>query len=437
MDDLPVAVIGAGPQGLAAAAHLVERGLKVIVLERGAAAAAAVSEWGYVRLFSAWPELTDAAARRMLELSGWTQPSDGYPTGSEWVEHYLAPLADALGDRVRYGATVTGVARQGLDKVVDGGRKEQPFTLHLHDAEGEEERIIARAVIDASGTWSCPNPAGADGYPARGEGRSAGRITYRIPDDVSAFSGRHVAVIGAGHSATHAVLRLSELALRAPGTRVTWLLRRGTTRNVFGGGVGDDLPERAALGSRARRAAQSGAVEVVTGFRVSEFRPRGESLTIVAEDRREVSGLDHVVALTGFRPDTDLLRELRLDLDASLEAVAGIAADIDPNVHSCGSVSATGARQLAQPESGLFVVGAKSYGRAPTFLALTGFEQVRSVVAHLAGDHESAARNDLAIFDTGLCGGAGGFDGQDDGCCAAPTVLQIGARPMGVNEMSR
>lgn len=432
MSQLPVVVVGAGPQGLAAAAHLTERGLDVVVVEKGERAGTAVAEWGHVRLFSAWPELTDAAARRILEPTGWAAPASGYPTGAEWVRDYLTPLAAALGDRVRYGTTVTGIARQGRDKVVDAGRKSQPFVVHTRDRDGGEDRLLARAVIDASGTWTLPNPAGADGFPAVGEAAASDRISYRIPDEVAGLAGAHVVVIGAGHSATHTVLRLSELALRAPGARITWLLRRGSVSNVFGGGAADELPERAALGSRARRMIESGVVDVVAGFRVAAFDAASDLLTIRAEDGREVTGVTQVFALTGFRPDTTILRELRIDLDASLDAVAGIAADIDPNIHSCGSVAATGARQLAQPEQGLFIVGAKSYGRAPTFLALTGFEQVRSVVAHLAGDHEAAARNELALPDTGVCGGAGDFDESASGCCAAPAVLQIGSRPVSV-----
>ncbi|MFE6996201.1 NAD(P)-binding domain-containing protein [Microbacterium sp. NPDC057659] len=433
MSELPVVIIGAGPQGLAAAAHLTERGLDAIVVERGAGAGAAVSEWGHVRLFSAWPELTDAAARRLLEASGWTAPSGGYPTGAEWVDGYLTPLAKALGDRVLYGTTVTGVARQGRDKVVNSGRKAQPFVVHTINQDGSDGRILARAVIDASGTWAQPNPAGADGYPAVGETAASERISYRIPEDVSEFAGTHIVVVGAGHSATHAVLRLSELARREPGTRVTWLMRRGSATNVFGGGSGDELPERAALGSRARKVIDAGIVEVVTGFRVAEFAQDSGRLTLTAENGHEVTDVTHVFALTGFRPDTGILREVRVDLDGSLDAVAGIASEIDPNIHSCGSVGATGARQLTQPEQNLFIVGAKSYGRAPTFLALTGYEQVRSVVAHLAGDHEAAERNELVLPDTGVCGGAGGFDAEDGSCCAAPAVLQIGARPVTVS----
>ena len=430
MSALPVVVIGAGPQGLAAAAHLVERGEEVVVLERGDTAASAVGEWGHVRLFSAWPELTDIAAQRLLEPTGWIAPTSGYPTGAEWVQHYLSPLAEALGERVRYRTTVTGVARQGRDKVVDSGRAEEPFVVHTRDGDGREGRVLARAVIDASGTWSTPNPAGADGYPAVGEAAASARISSRIPDDVSALADRHIVVVGAGHSATHAVLRLTELAQRAPHTRVTWLLRRGSTGNVFGGGDGDALPERAALGSRARAVLASGLVEVVTGFRIAEFESHGGALTIRAEDGRTIADVAQAFVLTGFRPDTSILREVRLDLDPALEAVAGIAAEIDPNIHSCGSVSATGARQLAQPEKDLFIVGAKSYGRAPTFLALTGYEQVRSVVAHLVGDHAAAERMELTPPKTGVCGGAGGFDEAAGGCCAAPSVLQIGTRPV-------
>lgn len=130
-----VVVIGAGPQGLAAAAHLRERGLNPLVLEASAGPASAVAEWGHVRLFSPWTELTDAASRRMLEPTGWVAPTQGYPTGAQWIELCLAPLADALGDRVRYGARVVGVGRKGRDLSVDAGRAAQPFIVHVERAE--------------------------------------------------------------------------------------------------------------------------------------------------------------------------------------------------------------------------------------------------------------------------------------------------------------
>jgi len=169
MTDLPVVVIGAGPQGLAAAAHLLERGEQVVVLEQGAGPAAAVQEWAHVRLFSPWAELVDPAAARLLARTGWEAPAEGYPTGGEWVERYLAPLAAVLGS-VRLGTRVTGVSRRGRDRLVSAGRADQPFTVHVL-TDGVESRVEARAVIDASGTWRQPMPAGADGLPALGEMR--------------------------------------------------------------------------------------------------------------------------------------------------------------------------------------------------------------------------------------------------------------------------
>jgi len=435
-NELPVAVIGAGPQGLAAAAHLIERGVPAVVLEAGDSPAAAVAEWGHVRLFSEWPELVDTAGVRLLEPTGWAAPTTGYPTGAQWIEKYLAPLADALGDRVRFGSRVIGVSRRGRDRLVDAGRAEQPFTVHVDSAEGDGYRLQARAVIDASGTWSAPNPAGADGLPALGETAARDMLSYRIPDfrDRDGFEGKHTVVIGSGHSAATAVLALARIARRDPRTTVTWALRRATAGKAFGGGEADELPARGALGIRAKEAVDAGLVSQVTGFRVERVIREGDRPVLVAEDGRTLTA-DRVVVLTGFRPDLSFLSELRLELDPTLQAPARIAAEVDPNVHSCGSVAATGARDLAQPEPDFYLVGAKSYGRAPTFLALTGYEQVRSVVAELAGDHEAARRVELALPDTGVCGGAGLFDGSaasPGGACCAPPVLQIGRTPASV-----
>jgi thioredoxin reductase len=445
---LPVVVIGAGPQGLAAAAHLMERGLEPLVLESGDGPGAAVAEWGHVRLFSEWSELVDAAAARLLEPTGWSEPTGGYPTGAEWVERYLAPLGKALGERVRYDARVTGVSRKGRDRLVDAERGEQPFTVHLADAAGNESRIEARAVIDASGTWRRPNPAGADGLPALGEKANADLVSYAIPDSQAPgrYAGKHTVLLGAGASALNAIIELDRIAQEQPGTTVTWVLRRGTTANTFGGGEADQLPQRGALGLRARAAVEAGRVQVVTGFRAAEIRRQGSAgpggdaarAVVVAEDGRELAPADSVVVLTGFRPDLSFLSELRLDLDPTLEAPRRIAAEIDPNIHSCGSVQATGARDLAHAqEPNLYVVGMKSYGRAPTFLAMTGYEQVRSIAAMLAGDVEAAERVELVLPDTGVCGGSGLYDDPESagggGCCApAPALLTIGGPSIGL-----
>ncbi|MEU9700966.1 NAD(P)-binding domain-containing protein [Streptomyces sp. NPDC047981] len=440
---LPVVVIGAGPAGLAAAAHLTDRGLEPLVLESGAQAGAAVREWSHVRLFSTWGEVTDPAAEKLLAPTGWVKPdASAYPTGGDWAADYLQPLADVLGDKVRVGARVTGVSRSGRDRIVDADRETQPFTVHVQYADGREERVLARAVIDASGTWSLPGPAGGDGLAALGERAAADRISYRVPDlkapaARARYAGKRTAVIGSGASAFTALALLADLAKAddGTGTHATWILRRGISGSTFGGGTADQLPARGALGLAAKAAVDDGHADAVTGFRTDAIERDDEGrLVLVAEDGRRLDAVDEVIVLTGFRPDLSFLDELRLGLDERLQAPVGLAPLIDPNQHSCGTVYPHGVKELSHPEEGVYLVGMKAYGRAPTFLALTGYEQVRSVAAAIAGDRESAERVELVLPETGVCGGAGLFDqpetdeaGDGGGCCApAPALIQLG-----------
>ncbi|MGW5347288.1 NAD(P)-binding domain-containing protein [Streptomyces sp. NPDC004050] len=446
--ELPVVVIGAGPAGLAAAAHLVDRGLDPLVLEAGTTAGSAVREWAHVRLFSRWGEVVDPAAEKLLAPTGWVKPAeDTYPSGGDWAALYLQPLADVLGGQVRYGARVTGVSRTGRDRIVDADREARPFVVHYENADGREQRVFARAVIDASGTWSTPSPAGGSGLAALGEKASADRITYRVPDlkdpAVRArYAGKRTAVIGSGASAFTALAYLADLAKSedGQGTHATWILRRGISGSTFGGGEADQLPARGALGLAAKAAVDGGYADAVTGFRTDSFERDGDGrLVLVGEDGRRLDPVDEVIALTGFRPDLTFLDELRLGLDERLQAPVELAPLIDPNQHSCGTVYPHGVNELSHPEKGVYLVGMKSYGRAPTFLAMTGYEQVRSVAAHLAGDQEAAERVELTLPETGVCGGAGLFDQPEaaaeetgGGCCAAPATLTIGAAPASV-----
>ncbi len=427
---LPVVVVGAGPTGLAAAAHLRERGQDVVVLESGDTPAAGVRRWGHVRLFSPWAQLGDEAAARILAPTGWQRPDGAaYPTGAEWVDGYLQPLADALGpDVIRTRHRVVGVTRQGRDLMSDAGRADAPLVVRAEGPDGAV-RIPARALLDASGTTHHPNPLGADGYPADGEGdaEARGLVVREVPDladaDVRAtHAGRHTVVVGAGHSAQTAVIALADLAEAEPGTRITWVLRRALTPTRVGGGADDALPRRGALGLAAAAAVADGRVALLEGFRTAAVERRGDGLSIVADDGRRLDDVDRVVGLTGYRPDLAPTAELRLDLDPSVQAPRRLAPLIDPNVHSCGTVPPHGEAELAHPEPGVYWVGMKSYGRAPTFLALTGYEQVRSVAAHLAGDDEAARRVDLTLPETGVCGGSGLDAGEPvavgGGCCA-------------------
>lgn len=242
-----------------------------------------------------------------------------------------------------------------------------------------------------------------------------------------------MAVVGSGHSALTALVALVGLANIDPATRISWVLRRGAVGEVFGGGEADQLPARGALGRRARQAVGDGHVRIATGFRTAAVEQRTDgALTLVSSSGQRIDAVDEVVVLTGFRPDLSWLSEVRLGLDPVLEAPVALAPLVDPNVHSCGTVYPHGVKELAHPEPGVFLAGMKSYGRAPTFLALTGYEQVRSIAADLAGDRAAAEQVELTLPETGVCGGAGVFDEPDaeasDGCCGAPAPSEVLSR---------
>jgi hypothetical protein len=202
---------------------------------------------------------------------------------------------------------------------------------------------------------------------------------------------------------------------------VVWAVRGASPSRLYGGGDADQLAARGRLGAELRSAVEAGAVELVTGFSMASLEIASTedgrtTVAVVSADGQRVAGVHRVVAATGFRPDLSLLAEVRLDLDPGLEAPRALAPLIDPAFHSCGSVPPHGHRELAQPDPGLFVVGMKSYGRAPTFLITTGNEQVRSVAAALAGDLHAADEVQLTLPETGVCS-TSVFVDENDTCC--------------------
>ena len=408
---LPVAVIGAGPVGLAAAAYLVERGIDVVVYEAGAVAATAIRSWGHTRLFSPWQYVVDPASVRLLEKTGWQAPlATQLPTGSELVERYVAPLAATpeLAPHIVYNARVTAVSRQGMDRTRSTGRAGTPFVLRLNGPDGTTERL-ARAVIDASGTYSTPNALSASGLPLTAEADVSAAISHALPDVLGSererFAGKHTLVVGAGHSAANTLLKLAELARQVPGTTITWAIRGSNPVRVYGSDD-DALQARGKLGSATRDLVSDGVIALVDRFEIDDVCPAADNrVSVLGRRAGEPATVeaDVVVNATGFRPDIDMLREIRLALDDVVEAPRMLAPLIDPNLHSCGAVPPHGVAELAHPEPNFFVAGMKSYGRAPTFLLLTGYEQVRSIAAEIAGDHVSARAVQLVLPETGVC----------------------------------
>jgi len=432
---LPVAIIGAGPIGLAAAANLVARGIAVKVYEAGNEAGANIRDWAHVRIFTTWEQSIDPTSQHVLEANGWTMPkADALPTGGELCDLYLTPLSRApgLATALETEAKVIAISRAGIDKVASTGREKKPFALRVQKADGAARIDLARAVIDASGTWQNPNPLGAAGWPAIGERALSARLVYGMPDVLgkarARYAGKRVAVVGAGYSAINVLLDLAKLGDEAGAGMLFWVVRGRNMARIYGGGDADQLAARGKLGQHLKRLVESGRIRLVAGFAAEAIAERGSELVltgIIDGNAVALPPVDEVVVATGQRPDLDLTRELRLELDPWLESTKALGPMIDPNIHSCGSVEPHGHRALAHPEPGFYTIGVKSYGRAPTFLLLTGYEQARSVAAAIAGDVAAADDVRLKLPETGICSTDFVEDGA--GCCGGPAAAPADA----------
>lgn len=422
-ESLPVAIIGAGPVGLAAAAHLTLRNQPFVLFETGSSVASNVLSWGHIRVFSPWRYNIDKAARQLLSETSWQSPGETeLPTGQALYDLYLKPLAEhvSIEPHIHLESKVLCVGRRNLDKMRTAGRERIPFVLQVLE-NNEVRQYEAKAVIDASGTWHSPNPIGSGGVYAVGELDNAEKIFYGIPDILGRHAKRYknksVLVVGAGHSAINAILELDKLKDKYPATAIHWVLRKQSIREVYGGQENDALEARGALGVKIEQLVNEDRVGIYTPFQIHEVLTRDGQLTVIGfqgVDRLALPGIDEIISNTGSRPDFSFLREVRLSIDPSLESVAEIAGLIDPNIHSCGTVRPHGEKDLRHSDKDFYIAGSKSYGRAPTFLMATGYEQVRSIAAAIAGDMEAAHHVALDLPETGVCS----TDTAGTACCS-------------------
>jgi len=420
----PVAIIGAGPIGLSAALHLLQYGIEPIVLERGHEPGYAMRNWGHVRLFSPWRYNLDTNSVRRLKEVGWSEPNlEECPTGNELIKRYLDPMASLpeLRGRIHYGATVNTVGRRDFDKVKTEGRNLSPFELTISSSKGGNYTVVASSVIDASGTWFQPNPLFSGGVFTNEELKKSNTIYYGIPEILGLnrvrYAGKKTLVVGSGHSALNTLRDLVMLQRDTPETRVVWAIRKHLTFDNLNTEVQDELPARGTLNSFVNAAIKAGDIELISSFRTRHLE-EGENgelkVSGFSGNATRTFSVDEIVVATGFRPDLAMLREVRLNVDSWLECPTALAPLIDPNLHSCGTVHPHGARELSHPEQGFYIVGMKSYGRAPTFLMATGYEQARSVAAAIAGDWEAAEQVKLSLPATGVCSNDGV---NTEACC--------------------
>jgi len=381
-----LAILGAGPVGLEAAAAAVAQGFDVHVFERGEVAAHVLA-WGHVSMFTPWHSSVGLASRTLLARHGWSEPDpQALPTGREFAERVLLPLAETpeLKSRVHTHAQVVQVSRRGAlrsDALGDPARAVAPFRLLVRDAGGRENFLHAHMLIDATGAIGSPCAMGTGGIAARQEQYLAPQMSYQCDDVLGLrrvrYAGKRTLVVGGGAGAATVVVALAQLAREAPGTSVAWAMR-GDGARLRGERSVDALPARAALFSAARAALAdpAAAVTLLTGCETEAFeynsathRYRVQFAHAAGARTEEV---DHVIGQCGYGADRTLVRELQRDECPQSGGPLRLSQALRAAGDDAESLVAT-AEMLAHPEPGYFEIGARAHARRGAFLLEQGY----------------------------------------------------------------
>ncbi|MCI0639331.1 MAG: NAD(P)-binding domain-containing protein [Gemmataceae bacterium] len=401
-----IAILGAGPIGLEAAACAQALGMPFTVYERGRVGEHLL-RWGHVRLFSPFGMNSTPLGRSVIlkNVPKYEFPADdACITGREHVSAYLTPLAEAFEDRIQTDTLVLQVGRRGLLKEDEPGsatRAQQPFRLLLRDKQNRERIEEADIVLDCTGTYAQHRWLGEGGIPAVGELAAEGQISYFLDDILGErrqhYANRNTLVVGAGFSAATTVCNLAALAADNPSAWVYWIARcQGHW--PFKRIPNDPLKERDRLALKANNLAARTDDNV-------EFHPqtvveaiesagpeRGFRVVTRSLGKQRVFEVERIVANVGYSPDRLLYRELQIhECYASLGPMKLAAALVESTPGKsngegdCLRKSSHGPESLRNPEPNFYILGSKSYGRNAQFLMRVGFEQIRDVFRLITG----------------------------------------------------
>lgn len=399
-----IVILGAGPAGLEAALYARQLDYPVKVIESGAQVGANVRRWGFVRLFTPWERNVSQLGLSALKALGLPAPEPGdFPTGDELCNHYLEPISQRLGGSIFLRTQVLGVSKSGVMKGEHLGsdqRANAPFRILFRNQMGEGEEG-AEVVLDTTGVYRTPTQLGDGGLPAIGESALRGKIRYQLVDVLGAerekFASKKTLVVGAGFSAATSLVDLCTLAEEVPSTELYWALRSREPAPIPTY-ANDPLPQRVSLADRTNKllAKPPPYCHPVTGVAIRVVSAHGEQLRVSfrsfdGQDPPPDIEVDHVISNCGFRPNTELFRELQVHQCYATEGPMKLAASLlssQGDAGDCLERTIAGIDSLTNPEMGYFILGHKSYGRRSDYLMQVGREQIREVFRYLESDPE-------------------------------------------------
>ncbi len=391
-----IAIIGAGPIGLEAGVAASQAGFDFRIFEKNHVANH-IRQWGHVTLFTPFSMNHSAAGVEAIQQSqtDYKPPlGDAFLSGQEYVDRYVAPLSqsNSLRDHMLENHRVVSVGRSGYFKpmgVGKPGRATAPFRLLVEVPDDQEKIFEADVVIDSSGIYSQPNRLGHGGIEAIGERKSTPFVRYTL-DDVTGehrhlYEGKHILLVGAGYSAATTILALHELVESNPNTNIVWLTTRADAAPIKE--IDNDrLHARQQLASRANQIAREchPRLRHIDGIWIERLASTSkDSIVVDAIDEHgdhQLFEVDRVLANIGYRPDRSIYSELHIHECYATDAPIKLAASLmSQGATDCLDRKPTGIETLVNPEPNFFILGAKSFGRDPTFLLQTGIAQVHDV----------------------------------------------------------
>ncbi|MEP7132826.1 MAG: YpdA family putative bacillithiol disulfide reductase [Acidobacteriota bacterium] len=285
--DVPVAVVGAGPTGIACAVELSRRGIPAVCYERG----------GILDTLSRMPEeMRWFSTRELLAIAGvpFAGP-EPHPTRLDTLAYYRS-VAEAFDVRVVPQTEILSILpREGGGVRVSASRDGQPFEFE------------AAAGIVASGFFGNPKRLGVPGEDLPTVHR---RYVSGYP-----FHAREVLVVGGKNSASEAALDLYR-----HGARVTLVVRGAAISDRVKYWIKPDLENRI----------KAGSIAAWFDSRVVEIEPHAVRLETPAGGRTVPT--DAVFPLIGYEPDFAFFDRCGIRLEGPCRAPAHDPSTLESNV---------------------------------------------------------------------------------------------------------